>query len=208
MAPSFLSSLLTTLLLTHLATSTFNNPSLPATHACLPPTTPNKPAPTDCVAATLTLPYSHHGIDYHPERPGPGPARVVYDTALSSTGDPASPYHLPRTTQSGSCRITVSIAEGLHFARVLWIDVRDATVALVRSCVRDPGGALGTVAGAGAGGRTSVGAISVTVEYVGPEAGPGGPGAEKPGEGGWRIGAYYPPRVRRARLGLGIRGDL
>lgn len=163
------------LLLARLATSTLMTPSLPNALTCLPATTPNKPTALDCTAAMLGMPRSQQGVDYHVEPAASGPRRVIYDTALTSVGPADAPYHLPRTWDFDSCRVTVRMADGVHLARVLWMDVQQSTLELIHTCVGD---LMVTTPGPGAGGTTSIGAVIIGVEYVGPAAGPGKPNGD------------------------------
>ncbi len=160
MALSSLSSLhlptlsLTLLLLTHLTTSTFNNPSLPATHACLPPQPPTSPpqptaspppspSPTPTTASTTT-----------PNAPAPAPAPPVSSTTPPSP-PPATTLPLPPPAHRP---VRLLPHHRLHRRGCAFLprplDRRPRRHCRPRSKLRwGAGGALGTVAGAGAGGR-------------------------------------------------------
>lgn len=84
------------------------------------------------------------------------------------------------------------------------MDVQQSTMTLINRCVGD-GRIFPSRPGPGAGGSTNIGAVMISVEFVGPAAGPGKPDGDGliktgPGPGsapGSRsgIGAYYPPSV-------------
>lgn len=189
-----LRTLLLTLLLASLTTSTLQNPFLLPTFVCLPPSTANQPTAIDCTAAVLTLPSTQVGFDYHTN----GQGRIVYDTTLTSIGPPNSPYHLPRSPQVGSCRLNVRLADGVQFARIVWVDVQQSAVALINRCVGD-GRILPPRPGPGAGGSTTLGAVLISVEYAGQVSTTASPepaeviAAEARREANFRVGAYYPP---------------
>lgn len=187
--------LLLTLVLARLAASTLMNPALLPEFTCLPPTTPNKPFAIGCVSAMLALPHTQQGVDYHGVPAGNGRNRIVYDTALTSIGDPNSIYHLPRTSEFQGCRVTVRMADGVQFARVLWQDVQQYANSLINRCVGDAR-AVPRRPGPGAGGSTSIGAVLISVEAVVP-ASNGKPGGNNgfspaPGTRDGGIEAYYP----------------
>lgn len=183
------------LLLASLATSTLINPFVGPNLSCYPPEViTNKPTAHSCGSAIAGLPQSNQPIDYHLD---PATGRIIYNTVLTSIGDPSSALHLPQSSWSGDCAIDVLMPPPAQVAHLLWEDIRQAARALVERCVSD----MPTVSsqpGPGGGGTARYGSVLIAIMYTPytsrPEFAPSRPRSSAVRD--FRIGAYYPPGAK------------
>ncbi len=144
--------------------STLFNPDMVQQNECYARTSTPSLIANDCAEATLGFPDSRMDVDYHFGRFDASGHQIVYVSALTSIGDPTSRYYLPKTFTHGDCLIRVTMQEGVHFARLLWFDVRLSALSLIQQCVGDL--RTSNPEADGVGGRTSVGAVWISVEHV------------------------------------------
>lgn len=178
-------------LLVPLATTTLMNPLLEPALSCFSEIFTDKPTAYSCGFAIAALPRSNDPIDYHRD---PATGHVIYNTALTSIGDPSSTLHLPQSSWAGNCRIDVRMSPPAPVAQLLWEDVRQAARALVERCVGDTL-TVSSPPGPGGGGTAQYGSVLIVITYTPYTTRPGvarsGPGSNA--SGNFRIGAYYPP---------------
>ena len=91
----------------------------------------------DCIGAALEMPQSREDVHYHyPGEDDPGdPTIPVIDIPLTSGGDPASPYNVPRSWRHNGCMVSVSLEPGLRRADVTFSTIRYQATMLVNLCV-------------------------------------------------------------------------
>jgi len=141
------------------------NPALRATYRCNPDhndPTVNHPVPMSCAIAVIQLPEPSRGVHWDHGHNGV----IVYHHPLTSTGDPRSPYHLPRQSVASRCRVKVELRPGVQSVDMVWSDIRIFALTLVRRCVGDERITPGR-RGQGTGGICDLDAVRITVGAVG-----------------------------------------
>lgn len=91
----------------------------------------------DCIAAALAMPRSQEGVDYHyPGEHDPGDTGIaIIDRPLTSGGNPASLYNLPRSWSQNGCTVSLRLEPGLDRADVTYSNIKFRATMLVNFCV-------------------------------------------------------------------------
>ena len=91
----------------------------------------------DCIEAALAMPRSQEGVHYHyPDENEPGdPSIPIIHFPLTSGGDPASAYNLPRSWSHNGCMVSAKLEPGLTSADVSFSSIRYQATMLVNLCV-------------------------------------------------------------------------
>ncbi len=103
---------------------------------CTPPPTQHL-LWADCIAAALSMPHSQEGVHYHypGENDASNPGIAIIDMPLTSGGNTASLYNLPRSWSHNGCMVSLQLEPGLQRADVTYSSLRYRATMLVNFCV-------------------------------------------------------------------------